>query len=294
MVIRPQLNTRSALAWLLVLPCVMLGQSQAVAQGSMPPGAFLRRHAVTGVELSREVHDDPLLLTRYSRTFHLPRATLLRAFAHLHVAPLREDRVYQVHYVHPGEQIGARLRRVRAGTPVFMNPEGKPVLVQVCGNPLLSGPIDELANPGAQTGRLSTVPDFEPYEPLGRIADSALPILGENRFVVPNDNNVPRVALLQPEVPLAAAIGSPILPPLLPLAHIGLLGSGLGAAAAAAGAAGAIGSIIPGGTPGPTPRDNSTPEPGTMSLLAATMVSWGAFTRRAKAGRRLLARSITG
>ena len=130
----------------------------------MPPGAFLRHPASNPSALSREVAADAGVAARYSRLFHLSPSMVLRAFDNLRLAPLKHDEIFEVHYVHTGEVIGFKLRRVRKGTLVYAFPDGRPALVQVCGNPLrATAPI---SYPGPNPTSSLGVPDFVADEPL--------------------------------------------------------------------------------------------------------------------------------
>jgi hypothetical protein len=235
------------------------------------------------------------------KAFHLPPEVIIRSFVHLKVVPLRADGVYEVHYVHPGEQIGFRIRRVRQGTPVFALPDGTPLLVQVCGNPLRHGPLDVLANYGAHTGRLSTVPDFDPLEGPDELASNVGPVVAGMRIAAPVED-LPTVSVLQPETDLgplsSGATGSPSVPP---LTRAGALSSW-----SKVGALGALGGLLFGGgggqidsrhspngggggkTPplGPLDHNSDTPEPGTGICAVAILLTGWFYGRTAMANRR--------
>ena len=148
----------------------------AAEKPMMPPGAFLRTPAGDVAALNRELRADSLVTARYSRLLHLSPEMVRATFAQLHLTHLRQDMILKVHYVHAGETIGAKMRRVRKGTAVFALPNGTPLLAQVCGNPLRNGnpAIRLILHPrasedspsGAQVTDLSDVPDFDPMEPL--------------------------------------------------------------------------------------------------------------------------------
>ena len=146
----------------------------AHADSDMPPGAFLHNPVSDVAALDRELRDDSVASERYSRLLRLSPARVRATFAHLHLTRLLRDMVMEVHYVHPGERIGAKLRRVRKGTAVFALPNGIPVLAQVCGNPLRdirsAKKRGSVSRPFSRKRSRQTmpedVPDFDPSEPL--------------------------------------------------------------------------------------------------------------------------------
>lgn len=163
-----------------VLPALLFGVSPEDAcareTAAMPPGAFLRHPVADVSALKRELNRDNLAVTRYSRLLRLSPAMVRTTFAGLHLTRLQRDMLLSVHYVHAGETIGSKVRRVRKGTPIFALPDGTPFLVKVCGNPLRGGdprvqlrlrPSDREGPPEvARAADPDDVPDFDPTEPL--------------------------------------------------------------------------------------------------------------------------------
>ncbi len=190
----------------------LLSPVSVQAASAMPPGAFLRHPAATSAALRRELYTDPRVISRYSRLMHLSPEMVQATFATLRLTPLKQDRVMEVHYVHFGERIGAKARRLRKGTPVFALPDGTPVLAQTSGNPLraIRGVHKQLtqrpvAVPGvfkvAQMAVLSDVPDFDPNEPLSAPVGSVSSFPQSLREEVPvMPDAVPLVETLPKEV----------------------------------------------------------------------------------------------
>lgn len=143
------------------------------AADSVPPGAYLRRPADTKAALLRQLERDPKVSERYARTFRMSPKMVRLLFQQLHLTHLKEDRILQIHYVRAGEQLGYRRRRVRRGTPVFALPDGRPALIQVCGNPARSdrSSMALWPSPGRSLARRPPAPstgmvlDFDPQEP---------------------------------------------------------------------------------------------------------------------------------
>lgn len=175
--------------------CMLPGVSLARA---LPPGSFLRRPAPSAGALRHALHTDPVVARRYLRTFQVSPQQLRATFAQLRLIRLPQDRVFRVHYVHRGEVIGYRVRRVRRGTPVYALRDGTPILVQVCGNPLqVALPVPEMLLPPLQRLR---IPDFTPDEPLPPLEASGLTLaVGPLRTAAPP---LQLALLSEPEVPV--------------------------------------------------------------------------------------------
>ena len=134
----------------------------------MPQGAFLRSPSPDVAHLVQQVKSDPAVAIRYSRLFHLPVKMVPLAFEQLHLKNMAVDHIMQVHYVKGGvsakgekaekEELVFKMRRVRAGTPVYCLPDGTPILVRVCGNPIRTRVSPEFYS--------APVPNFNPRERL--------------------------------------------------------------------------------------------------------------------------------
>jgi hypothetical protein len=228
-----------------VVSVTVITPVRAYAQSPhMPLGSFLRKPAATPAELAEQTANDPIVLGRYVQAFHIAPQELIRAFANLRGGYMPDDKVYEVHYVHPGEEVGYRLRRVRRGTPIWVSPDGMPVLVRVCGNPLRSGPNDALANAGAQVGRLNTVPDFEPDEPLDSLVSNNNFSLNDLHTSLPG-TDLPSVAVTvpTPETLVEPSLVTPNVPSIVAHGLPSWVRSAL-----AAGGVGSLTSFIHGGT----------------------------------------------
>ena len=129
----------------------------------MPQGAFLRSPSPDVAQLVQQVKADPAVAIRYSRLFHLPVKMVPLAFAQMRQKKLTADHVMQVHYIKGvgtgREELVYKMRRVRAGTPVYCLPDGTPILVRVCGNP-----IRTRVSPEFYTN--APVPNFNSHEIL--------------------------------------------------------------------------------------------------------------------------------
>lgn len=290
-------------ALILVFCAALVGGAQSAYAG-MPPGAFLQRPAPTVEALNRQVQTDPLVAARYARLYGMSPEMVRMAFSRMRLSALTEDHIYEVHYVHPGEKIGYKLRRVPKGTAVYRMPDGTPALVRVCGNPLKD------AHPKAVKGAFLRAPEaalptnaleFQPYEPLEMAASptpSPVPSLGP-RVGEPTTGFVPIVDLPGPtEIPITPESLTPVTAAASAVRTVtsfangvpilGALGALGGVAALAGGSGGGGGGggattppvIIPTGP-------STTPEPGPVLFGLALSVAGGyrMLCRRRKAKR---------
>ncbi len=183
------------------------------------------RSPVSGVDaLNRELRTDRLVASRYSRLLRLSPAMVRTTFAQLHLMRLQKDMILEVHYVHAGETIGAKVRRVRKGTAVFALPNGIPVLAQVCGNPLrgirnAKNRVNMLpaevrgASKFAHMAPLNDIPDFDPTERLNSPTHITATRSITMRDAVPAAETIPDPDKLAPdEIPANAMETGEILP----------------------------------------------------------------------------------
>ena len=206
----------------------------------MPQGAFLHAPSPDIARLVRQVKSDPAVAVRYSRLFHLPVKMVPLAFEQMHPKKLTADHVMQVHYVKNAgtdtEELVYKMRRVKAGTSVYCLPDGTPILVRVCGNPIrtrvspefyTNAPVPnfnahELLLPRPTADSSTDLVTDAPRSPL--LPDVPLPLL----TVVPAADVLP-VTLLPaaPGLPLAS-LRTASLPPVYSWAHApsGLFGLG--------------------------------------------------------------------
>jgi hypothetical protein len=118
--------------------------SAVMAQAHVEPGSFLNKRAHTVKELVWATENDAQVRTRYERHFHMSEAELVHYFSHLHVGKLRASGSYVVYNCHDDEVIRARVFKLKAGTPMFVDDFGKPILKISCGNPMIA-PVPKVA-----------------------------------------------------------------------------------------------------------------------------------------------------
>lgn len=160
----------------------------AVGAQAMPTGAFLRKPAYKTSDLVSAIRNDSVVADRYVRHFRMTKSQLTEYFSSLHLAKLDLGGAYQVFNVHNGV-IASRVLNLKKGTLVFADASGRPILQQVCGNPMvyrippiaaepvvgqpasgeITSEVDEstevpMAMPIAEPG-VGPVPEVPPIEP---------------------------------------------------------------------------------------------------------------------------------
>jgi hypothetical protein len=278
----------------LIAACTAFFAAAPIAQAGakMPPGAFLHQPAPDIATLNRQVQNDPLVAARYARLYNMSPGMVRAAFSKMRLSTLTEDQVFEVHYVHAGEKIGYKVRRVRKGTAIYRMPDGTPALVRVCGNPIkttrpkaVKGAFRRAPEPGLP----GSVLDFQPYEPLeAYVPSTPTPEFGMRvgepyaGFVpltdLPGPTEIPITPdILTPATAVATAVHTvssfanavPILGALGAVGGIVALGGGSG------GGGGGGGVVPPPIVPIIPAGPAATPEPNAV-LLGLALLSTGA------------------
>ena len=198
----------------------------ANAQNKMPRGSFLKYPVHTTAELLDQIKTEPLVAARFARLFNMSPDMIRLAFAKLRLVRLAEPMKRRIYYVHQYESLGYKMRKIRAGTMIFAYPDGTPVLMQVCGNPLRTPPFG-YGKPG------SGQPSIPEYSDM---TDNAIGTASSDTRASKMRNEVPPSPEALPELdkPLDDFIVSEDVIPVdqpIPAFHRGAPGSGLSIAA---------------------------------------------------------------
>ena len=243
------------LCWCSLLVCLLCLGGTASAEKPpphrrrMPTGAFLRRPAATTQALDHQLAADSVVRLRYARLFQMPPQMVQTAMRQMRLSRLRQDRILEVFYVHPGEHIGYRLRRVRKGTWVYALPDGTPLLAWVCGNPLRK--VLSARRTAPQTKLAANIPDFQPYE--------------ESPAYTPTAKTAALRNALPPDFVEVALPPVQEFPPVAPV----VAGSHLSNWANAIGLIGLVGLVSgsSGGSPPPNPPPGPPPVPENRTMI---------------------------
>lgn len=204
----------------LAIYFVLTAAIQAVASG-VPPHAFLATPVSSSKQLISQVTDNETVADRYQRHFAMRESEVVAYFKTLHISKLPETKMYDVYLVREDGMIDLHPRVLKAGTKVFADPSGMPVLLMACGNPLVppkTPSIQAKVQPtGSEKGYEPVLPGPEP---------GAQAALEPSVFPEPSVAPLPEVASVPPITGTAA---NPLLPlsagPVGLLAFLPLLGS---------------------------------------------------------------------
>ncbi len=223
--------------------CILALTVSAFASDRAEPNSFLNKRANSVPQLVQEVRTDDAVADRFARHFGKTREELVEYFGTLHLARLNSDGTYMIYLVDDQGVIKAKPQRLKAGTRVFADAAGTPVLKASCGNAMVPGTNAQVTsvNPGViqASDTLRSVPVTTPE----------------------SSSTFTQTAVLTPTSPIALA-------PEMPQVTTGNSNQGfaLPAALAALGGAGAI-LIGSGG------HSNPVPEPATMLVMASALIA---------------------
>lgn len=274
---------------LAVLAVSFGGAGTAIAK---PAGAtaFLTEYADTPDQVVTQVERNRLVALRYARVFTKDPSAVLSYFRNeLSLVTLDQTMQVDIYRLDESRRIVQDTRELKAGTKVFANRAGYPVLEYGTGNPLTNDlPARGVGRPASKP--ISKVADAQPQElgkPVAQAAPQPSPTTVDQAL---GQTNPPPVAPSNPIVPTEP--GSTVINPSsqptggLPSGGGGgriSSGSGwlsaLGAAAAAAALAGGRGSSSGidggGGAPQGGGEPPIVPEPASMMVLGTGLLTLG-------------------
>jgi hypothetical protein len=208
--------------------------SFAFAQRRMLPNSYIKSPTPTVEALIKHVQQHPEVMDRYVRHFQMTPAEVMRFLRTLKVGRLQHDAYFDVWNV-PGETGELRVRHLlfRKGEPFFFDQNGAPVMVVICGNPVIRS--DEAAAP--------------------RLAPAVAGVMGPVEVGVPAPlvTEMP-LNIIQPPTPIAPEVITEPQPgpgPSNPVSAVPLLG------------------LLPTLLIGINSGGGNVPEPGTVVMLGA-------------------------
>lgn len=156
----------------LCMLLLLLTTASLFAKTSMPVGSFLTKPVTSGAELAKLVREDKLVGLRYSKHFGMEPSVLAAYFEeNLTVSTLSKSTTYTVYFIAKNGNIIAHKKHLKAGTSIFLNWNGQPILDLKCGNPL--------------TKSLPTKPVVRVDTPPIQITEPAVALLPSNPVVEP-------------------------------------------------------------------------------------------------------------
>jgi len=278
-------------SYLGLLSAIMLSMVAVPALARVPKNAFIVRPAPTHAALMNQVRFNPTVRDRYLRHFAMPGPELDRYFASLTPGRITTTALFTVYNVPASGVLRTRLLGLRAGTPIWQDPQGRPILMEICGNPLTRGPrapMDEATEtqvvPETETStlRILTREPDEAAEPELALMTPADPEVADSAPVLA----VTGAEMADPSVATPAVSPSPLLSPTSTASTSPWAGldSIPGALLALGGGAGiTLPSFATTSNPQSPPRPASpeaVPEPATVTALLLGIGALSARRRR--------------
>ncbi len=172
-------------AFTVAMAAVLL-VSVSFAQRRLLPNSYIKSPTPTVASLIAHVEKHPEVMDRYVRHFQMTPPEVMRFLRTLKLGRLQHDAYFDVWNV-PGETGELRVRHLlfRKGEPFFFDQNGAPVMVVVCGNPVIRS--DEAAAP--------------------RLAPEVAGIMGPQDVTVPTPSTIEMpLNIIQPPAPIAPEI----------------------------------------------------------------------------------------
>ena len=123
----------------ILLLCVVVicsSQISFAAMSAVPPHSFITKQVKSVSDFVNHVKTTPIVMKRYQNYYHLSRNEILGYLSTLHQTTLRQGGEYLVYYSQKDGSVRTCRIYLPAGTPVFAEMTGEPVLKMHCGNPL--------------------------------------------------------------------------------------------------------------------------------------------------------------
>jgi hypothetical protein len=107
----------------------------------MEHNSFLRKPVHSTTELVRHVKSDAVVRARFKKHYKMTDAEVIQYLSSLRVVRLPQGKRYLAFNYDPKNgKINSRRLYFKAGTQIFVDKKGTPVLKRSCGNPLSFGP----------------------------------------------------------------------------------------------------------------------------------------------------------
>lgn len=241
----------------IALFCILL--VAACSQAFMPRHSFLVHPVANTSDLVNQVSENRTVLDRYERHFAMTGKQVVAYMKTLRVGRILETKVRNVYLVREDGMLDMKPELVKAGTKVFMDPTGKPILMVVCGNPMVA-PKESVNfdNPSlnSSTSEFADIPVAQDSE-AAPMADAIQPA---------DATPIEEIATTPPPTVITETAAQPIIAAAGPnlgglLGFLPLLGIHGG-----------------GSTPGTPPPPPTTPEP--ASVVALTIAAVGVIAMR--------------
>ncbi|HWA83979.1 MAG TPA: PEP-CTERM sorting domain-containing protein [Fimbriimonadaceae bacterium] len=230
--------------WVVLALALSIACSALASDKRAEPNAFLAKKADTVSQLVHEVETDSDVADRYERHFGKSKEELVGYFGALHLAKLNTEGVYVIYSVDDQGVIKSHPQRLKAGTLVFADATGQPVLKASCGNAMVAGTNALQTTVAPTIGQATDTLHDVAMSPPNPMED----VIARNAVITPTSP-----VALAPEMPNQISTGTSNQGFIVPAFLMALGGAG---------------SIIIG-----TKGNNPVPEPATLLVMASALVA---------------------
>lgn len=125
----------------LLLPLCIAAITMAVGWAKVPPNSYLVYTVDTVPDLIAQIKKYPVVSDRFERHFGMTQDEIIDYFKTLRLSRLSKAGIYTVYNVPATTgELRSQQHALKAGYRVWVNEDGKPILVHICGNPMTRGP----------------------------------------------------------------------------------------------------------------------------------------------------------
>jgi hypothetical protein len=175
----------------LLIPSILILSAMAtVSFARTERNSFLNRHANSVTELINQIRKDPEVRARYERHFGKSANEIIADFSKLRLGKLAKAGKYWVYNVDDEGVVNAKLLDLKAGTPVFFDAQGRPVLKKSCGNAMKPGTDEQAVNlnpdvtPSMDLRDMSILDEPTPLPLIAQNMEPAIPEVLEPPIIV--------------------------------------------------------------------------------------------------------------
>lgn len=179
------------------------------------PNAFLNKGATDLYGIMRQVKNDPQVLERFEKHYGLSKWQIIEYFRHLKPGRIAEPGAYIVYNVKPDGIVRSRIFNLRAGTLVYVDESGQPVLRKRCGNPMTKGPSKLTISDLETLAETAPPTDIRPVDD-GPIPDATIAPESMNIEELPEAMSPAEPPIIEPPVINPPIVNPPVEPPLIP------------------------------------------------------------------------------
>lgn len=238
------------------------------------PNAFLNKATADLNGILRQIKNDPEVLARYEKHYGMSKWQIIEYLRHLKPGRITHPGAYIVYNVKPDGIVRSRIFNLKAGTLVYIDELGQPVMRKRCGNPMTKGPSKLASADLLISAPIAPPVDIRPIED-GPIPDAE--IAAETPVV----EELPEAMLpVEPPIIQPPVIEPPIVtPPTTPETIVKPNFEGPSLSWLAPLLSGAVITTIDVGSNGSPPP---VPEPTTMGVAAVAIGLYSAMRRKRK------------